>query len=173
MAELSNPGAPRWDWDRGLREAGFPQAFKNSAITHADLDGCTDTNGHFLAVEGKRIGPNGFLEPLSQGQLINRTALVRDGWTVYVVWGFAWPENAAVITNITHMARVRRPEDDWRDPSAYAVPASWEDYYNAINAWREAALLTDTPKSRPSCLPFPEVFNPPLPTNAPPPVPGF
>lgn len=55
MAELRNPTAARWDFDKLNREHGLSCPFPDG-ISFADVDIEIEINSHFLVVEGKRIG---------------------------------------------------------------------------------------------------------------------
>ena len=81
MAELRNPTADRWDFDKGFRECGLAHCFPRN-ISFADVDSETEINGHFLCIEGKRDG-----EVLHGGQLYAMRARVRDGRTCLIVYG--------------------------------------------------------------------------------------
>lgn len=81
MAELRNPVADRWDFDKGFRETQLGACFPRH-ITFADVDTETEINGRFLVIEGKRP-----TETLSGGQLYANRMRVRDGRTVFVVYG--------------------------------------------------------------------------------------
>ena len=81
MAELRNPTADRWDFDRGYRELRLGPCFPRG-ISHADVDSETEINGRWLVIEGKRAH-----ERLQGGQLYTNRARVREGRTVLIVYG--------------------------------------------------------------------------------------
>lgn len=87
MSELKNPRAARWDWDKILKPFGiyFPRK-----ISFGDVDGEVEIKGQFLVTEGKRD-----FETVKGGQLYAMNARVKDGRTVFIVYGC--PETGEIV----------------------------------------------------------------------------
>lgn len=126
MGELRNNDGTRWDWDRGTSPLGpcFPRR-----ITWGDLDGEVEIGGHFLVVEGKRSH-----QSVTGGQKYAMDARVRDGRTVYVVYGNPPLEIEAM--------------QFWPEPTR--VSATWETFWRACREWADWAMLEPAPEPSPS-----------------------
>lgn len=112
IQSMSNFVASLWDW-------GFlDDCFGNTGIRISDLDGVVERNDWKLCIEGK--GPN---VEIKNGQWRLFRSLVKDGWTIIVVWGNAnEPERMMVW-----YPRKERPEA--------TKEASLEDIKDLVRRW--------------------------------------
>jgi len=127
MANLRRFDAPRWDWDKYLSECRLGPYFPRG-ITTGDLDCEVEISGRFLVLEGKREH-----EALSTGQRIAMDARVKDGRTVFIVYG-------EPPGDIRYMKQ-------W--PDGEKVPASWAMLHSAVRQWADWAEAAGRPTPRP------------------------
>lgn len=130
MAELRNPSAERWDWDRAFREAGLDTPFPRR-ISFADVDSETEIRGNYLVIEGKRLSLSGAPTPLAGGQLYTMRRRVADGRTCLVHWGIP-PDDIHFMQHF-----------DFEQPH----PATLHDFHAFVKAW---AMWADTHPRQPA-----------------------
>jgi hypothetical protein len=141
VGELRNSHPEHYDPDYAYRVSGLVAPF-GRGVSHGDIDGAIESNGHHLFIEFKHPG-----ESMGLGQIFSLSKLVYKGDTVFVVYaeqhGGVY-ENCMVVTAITIMQR----DKGFTDPVSYSIPASLQSFHDLETVWFQLAASAPPPSAR-------------------------
>lgn len=115
-----------WDW------SFLDDCFGDTGIRVGDMDGIVERNDWKLCLETK--GP---CVPVKDGQLRTFRSLVKDGWTVLIIWGKRNQPEAMQIWyphEEQPRAKIKATENDIKD-----IVRRWFNWANANGNVTEAA----------------------------------